>query len=524
MMSKYDSIVIGSGINSLVAAAMLGKKRKKVLLLEARQQIGGLSSTIELNNGFKCNAIHDSVKWLDPRVMKTLRLEEHGLKIIKPDIVRIALGQKGKHIIFNRDPLKTVSSIANLSSNDSVKWIEFVGYINRLSKLLEKLYSITPPKIPKIEMSDILSLKPILFPLLKQGPRGIVDLLRVAPMMMNELMDEWFENELLRSAISTAGIHHLSLGPYAAGTGYNLLHQHLYSDGVFHNSLFIKGGTVELANILKKIAESYNVEIRTNTKVKSIEVNKNTCEGIILDNGELIKANTIVSGLDPHNTFINLVGISNLDPNFLTQLNNIKYRGSTARIFFALNRLPKIEGLNLDQMGTTFSICPTIESLERASDAVKYGEISEKPYVQFNIPSILNPDFTEEGKHILSATVQYAPYHLRDQTWDDQSKSILGKNTVQTIESVIPKFSTLIESAFILSPLDIENEFSLKEGNLNHGEMTLDQFMFMRPTISSSQYSTPIENLFICGAGTHPGGGLHGANGYNAAKKILKIW
>ena len=523
-MSKYDSIIIGSGINSLVVAAMLGKKRKKVLVLEARQQIGGLCSTIELKNGYKFNAIHDSIKWLDPRVMKTLRLEKHGLKIIKPDIVRIALDKEGKHIIFNRDPLKTAASIANLSNKDSVKWVEFVDYINRLSKLLEKLYTITPPKIPNLEMSDIFSLTPMLFPLLKQGSRGIVDLLRVVPMMMPELMDEWFENELLRSAISTAGVHHLSLGPYAAGTGYNLLHQNLYSDGGFHNSLFIKGGTVELANTLKNIAESYNVEIRNNSKVKSIEVNQNSCDGIILDNGEVIKTSTVVSGLDPNNTFINLVGTSNLDPDFLTQLHNIKYRGSTARIFFILKSLPKIEGLNPNQMETNFSICPTIESLERASDSVKYGKISKTPYVEFNIPSILNQDLTSDNKHILSATVQYAPYNLCNQIWDDQSKSILEKNTVQTIESVIPNFSSLIESSSILSPQDIEDEFGLKEGNLNHGEMTLDQFMFMRPTISSSQYSTPIKNLYICGGGTHPGGGLHGANGYNAAKTILKIW
>ena len=166
-MSKYDSIVIGSGINSLVVAAMLGKKRKKVLVLEARQQIGGLCSTIELINGYKCNAIHDSIKWLDPRVMKTLRLEERGLKIIKPDIVRIALGKKGEHVIFNRDPLKTVESIANLSNRDSVKWVEFVGYIKRLSNLLEKLYTIIHPKIPDLEMSDFFSLKPMLSPLLK---------------------------------------------------------------------------------------------------------------------------------------------------------------------------------------------------------------------------------------------------------------------------------------------------------------------------------------------------------------------
>ena len=523
-MSKFDSIIIGSGINSLVVATILGKQNKKVLVLEAREQIGGLSSTIELNEGYKCNAIYDSLKWIDPRVMKDLKLENHGLKIIKPDITRIALGMEGKHIFFNRDPLKTADSIANISKKDSLKWIDFVGYIKKLSNLLEKLYTITPPKIPELKMADVLSLKPMLAPLIKQGPRGIVDLLRVAPMMMDELMDEWFENELLRSAISASGVHHLSLGPYAAGTGYNLLHQNLYSDCGIHNSFFIKGGSVELANILKNIAESYHVEIRTSSKVKSIEVNQNFCDGIILENGENIKTSSVVSGLDPHNTFINLIGASNLNPDFLTQINNIKYRGSTARLFFILKNLPEIAGVKPDHMNTNFSICTSMESLEKASDGVKYGKISDTPYVDFNIPSILNENFAINNKHILAASVQYAPYHLRNQIWDDQAKSILKRNTIKVIEKIIPDFSNLIESSHILSPQDIENEFGLKEGNLNHGEMTLDQFMFMRPTISASQYTTPIKNLYICGGGTHPGGGLHGANGYNAAKTILKKW
>jgi len=523
-MSTYDSIIIGSGINSLVVAAMLGKQNKKVLVLEAREQIGGLSSTIKLKEGYKCNAIHDSVKWIDPRIMKTLKLQVHGLKIIKPDIMRIALGRKGKHIFFNRSPLKTVESIENISKKDSLKWIDFVNYINKLSNLLEKLYTITPPKIPELKIADFFSLKPMLAPLLKQGPRGIVDLLRVAPMTMNELMDEWFENELLRSAIATSGIQHLSLGPYAAGTGYNLLHQNLYSDCGMHNALFIKGGTVELARILKNIAESYHVEVRTNSKVKSIEINQNVCNGIILENGDSIKTSSVVSGLDPNNTFVNLVGSSNLSPNFLTQINNIKYRGSTARVFFILKSLPKIEGVESDQMSANFSICPSMESLEKASDGVKYGKISDTPYVDFNIPSILNENFAVNNKHILAASVQYAPYHLRNQIWNDQVKSILKKNTIKVIEDIIPNFSTLIELSSVLSPQDIENEFGLKEGNLNHGEMTLDQFMFMRPTISASQYITPIKNLYLCGGGTHPGGGLHGANGYNAAKAILKTW
>ncbi len=523
-MENYDAIVVGGGINSLVAATMLGKKGKKVLLLEARNKIGGLSSSLEFGDGYKCNMIYDSIKWIDPRVLKELRLENNGLKFIKPNIARISLGENGNHIFFNRDPLKTAESISNLSKKDSAKWENFVVYINNITQFLEKLYTINPPELPNLDISDILSLKPMLNPILKQGSRGIVDLLRVAPMMMNELMDEWFENELLRSSISAAGIHHLSFGPYSAGTGYNLLHQHLYSNNVIHNSFFIKGGTVEFANTLRNIAQSYGVEIRTNSKVKSIEVSQKICEGVVLDNGNLITAEKIISGLDPNNTFINLVGSSNLDPNFLNQLQNIKYRGSAARIHFAINRIPDIKGIDTNHMGTNFSICPTLESLERASDGVKYGKISEAPYVEFNIPSALDPNFSKSNKHVLSATVQYAPYHLRNQNWGNKSNELLEKNVMKVIERIIPNFSSLIESSIILSPLDIEKEFYLNEGNLNHGEMTLDQFMFMRPTISSAQYNTPIDNLFICGPGTHPGGGLHGTNGYNAAKKILKQW
>ena len=223
-------------------------------------------------------------------------------------------------------------------------------------------------------------------------------------------------------------------------------------------------------------------------------------------------------------SFLDFSITDNLNPDFITQVNNIRYRGSTARLFFILKNLPEIEGVNSDQLNTNFSICTSLESLEKASDGVKYGKISDTPFVDFNIPSILNENFAINNQHILAASVQYAPYHLRNQIWDDQAKSILKTNTIKVIENIIPNFSNLIESSYVLSPQDIENEFGLKEGNLNHGEMTLDQFMFMRPTISSSQYATPIKNLYICGGGTHPGGGLHGGNGYNAAKTILKKW
>ncbi|MFL2983683.1 MAG: phytoene desaturase family protein [Candidatus Neomarinimicrobiota bacterium] len=522
-MGRYDIIIIGSGVNSLVAAAILARKGKKILILEARKTIGGLASTIEFAPGFNSNIIHDAIKWLDPRVLKELEIESNGLELIDIDIKRIALGpNKKEHILFHKDPIATSESISKYSNLDAEKWIRFTEYVDRLTKFLEQLYQLTPPELPNIKFMDALSMRSLLNPIFKQGFQGLVDLARTAPMMMPEFMDEWFENELLRSALAAAGTSGLSYGPYAAATGYNFLHQHLYSKGIIHNAHVVKGGTGNIPETLKQILESYDVELRTNAKVTSINIKKNIYESVSIDNGEIITSDQVISGLDPNNTFINLIGAQNLNPNFHTQIKNIKYRGSTARVHFGFKEMPEIEGINEQQMNTIFSFCPSMEYMERASDAVKYGSISNNPYVEFSIPTIINPEFSLEGKHIISATVQYAPFHLRNCEWNSATKEQLCQNTIKVLEKKIPQFSKLIETTAVYTPKDLENEFGLTEGNINHGEMTLDQILFMRPTASSSQYSTPFENLYLCGSGTHPGGGIHGMNGYNAAKKVLE--
>jgi len=521
-MKTYDVIVIGAGINGLTAASILGKKGKSVLLLESRNKVGGMASSMEFATGFKCNVIHDTIKWIDPRLTKLLDLKTNGLQLVQPEIFRIILGDNSENISFHRDVAKTINSITKYSKKDAGRWEDFISYIEKLSQFLEKIYQLTPPVLPNIGIKEILGMRTILSPIRKHGTRGLVDLLRVAPMMMPELVDEWFENKLLRSSISTAGIHHLSFGPYAAGTGYNLLHQHVHSNGLFHNIKFVKGGTERFATVLKEAAERFNVEIQTSKRVAKINTDQNVCNGVTLGNGEKIMAKQIVSGLDPKNTFFNLVGPSSITPDFRTQINNIRYRGSTARIHFALNNLPEVKGVDTEQLKTVFSISPSIEYLEHASDAVKYGQLPDNPYIEFVIPSLLESDFAPNGEHVLSATIQYTPYHLRNAEWSDSIKDQLKNNVVDTLEKVMPNIKSIIKHSYIISPLDLENEFGLTEGNLNHGEMTLDQFMFMRPTISSSQYRTPINNLFLCGPGTHPGGGIHGANGYNAAMEILK--
>ena len=521
-MRNYDVIIIGSGINSLSSAALLGKAKKKVLVLEARDTIGGLASTIEFSSGFRCNAINDSIKWINPNLFSELDINSNNLNIIKPNISHIALGDHKNPIFFHRDANKTSESIQNFSAKDATKWDSFISYIKKLTDFLEPLYNSTPPCLPKASIKDLLSMKSMLRPIFKHGTQGTVDLLRAVPMMMPEMMDEWFENELLRGALSTSGICNSSLGPFSASTVYNFLHQHLYSNDVILANNFIDGGTIEFANTLAKTAEFHNVEIQIGSKVESINIENNYSKGVLLKSGEFISSEIVVSGTDPKNTFIKLTGPQKLNPTFLNQLSNIKYRGSVARIHFALKDLPNIKGVAQDEMKTMFSISPSIEYLEKASDSMKYGNIAKNPYLEFCFPSIINNNFAPKGKHILSVTFQYAPYTLRNRVWDKNSKNELKNNTIKGLEKSIPNLTELIEDSLVHSPKDLENEFSLSEGNVNHGEMTLDQFMFMRPTMSCSQYNTPIENLYLCGPGTHPGGGLHGTNALNAVREILQ--
>jgi phytoene dehydrogenase-like protein len=340
-------------------------------------------------------------------------------------------------------------------------------------------------------------------------------------MMMPELMDEWFESELLRGSLAAAGIRHITQGPHSAATVLNFLHQHIYSDGIIHNSQYIKGGTEMLIRALEQAAKEKTVDIRLNTQVTSLKCKNGICSGVIAGNHQTFKADKIISGLDPRQTCLNMIDSIDINPTFRRQLSNIKYRGSTARIHFALNSFPKIIGIKKEQMDAVFTISPSIDYLERAFDDTKYGRISKNPFIEFTIPTYLNPNFSPSGKHVLSATIQYIPYHLNNNALNGELKENIIYHLINILGGYIQDFSNMIEHSALWTPLDFQTSLGLSEGNLNHGEMTLDQFFIMRPTISSAQYKTPIENLFLCGPGTHPGGGLHGTNGMNAFKEII---
>jgi phytoene dehydrogenase-like protein len=520
-MKDYDVIIIGGGINSLVSASLLNNQKKSVLLLESKNILGGTAAADEFSPGFKCNMVYDYLRWIDPRVIKELNLLNYGLEFREPNSLRVSLDEKGKHIFFNSDPNKTLESIASHSKDDANKWVDFTKFISKLTQFLEPLYAITPPKISSMGFKDAFTMRKMLNPVMNFGRKGIIDVVRTAPMMMPELLDEWFDSELLRASLSSSGITNLTQGPYSSGTVLNFLHNHIHSSGKIHNAKFVKGGTENFVKILVKIAQEKGVDIKMSSMVKSIKCNNGVCKGVILSNGEEYNSNIIISSLDPTNTFFNLVGNNHISPKFQTQLKNIKYRGSTARVHFSLKKCPKINGLKEDQLDSIFSINPSVEYLERAFDDAKYGRISSNPYVEFCIPTISIPDYAPYGKHVLSATVQYVPYHLRNNNWNNDLKNKMINNVIGVIKKYIPDFSELIENSKIITPLDLEISQGLTEGNLNQGEMTLDQFFFMRPTISTSQYKTPIKNLYLCGSSTHPGGGLHGTNGINSIQNII---
>jgi len=521
-MKQYDAIVIGGGINSLAAAALLAQDEKSILLLESRDTLGGMASSYEFTPGFRCNMIYDYIPWIDPRLIKRLCLEEHGFKLATPDPLRVALDENDKHIIFHTDPEKTAASIASHCAADGQKWSEFTEYIRKLTSFLEPLYNMTPPVISQLGLPEALRMSTMLRPLWKHGSRGLVDTIRTVPMMMPELLDEWFESKLLRGSLAGRGITNINQGPYSAATSLNFLHQHIHAGGQIHGVNYIKGGIDKFAYALYKAARKMGVDIRTGTSVSSINCKSGLCSGVSISDGKNYNSDIVISGLDPAHTFIKLVGSSKISPTFQRQLKNIKYRGSTARIHFALKKRPDITGIDKGQLDTIFSINPSMEYLERAYDDAKYGRISKKPYIEFSIPSIKTPDYAPTGNHVLSATLQYVPYHLRNGKWNEKLKSQLIQNVTYILGKYIPGFSDIIEKTVIMTPADFETSLGLSEGNINHGEMTLDQFFFMRPTISTAQYKTPIHNLYLCGPGTHPGGGLHGANAVNAYLNLIK--
>ncbi|MBW2289183.1 MAG: NAD(P)/FAD-dependent oxidoreductase, partial [Deltaproteobacteria bacterium] len=438
----------------------------------------------------------------------------------------------GSRLAIWRDPAKTAAEIAHFSSADAERYPAFVEFAGKIAAVVGGLARVEPPDLPTMGLRDLLSLRPLAGPLRALGRKHVNDLLRVLPMPVADLLDEWFESDVLKGAIAANGVRDLTWGPKEAGTAYSLLYNWALSDtGLLRSAGVVRGGIGALSEALATSARSFGAEIRTNAVVENIETEAGRAVGVKLVGETTLRAPVIVSNADPRTTFLELLAPYTLGAKFTRHVRNIKYRGSAARVLLALGELPEFTALGssgatsagddpMTLLQSPIQIAPTLQYLQRAYDCVKYGEFSPQPYLDVMIPTLLDPRLAPPGQHVMSITAKYAPYQLRDGDWETRREAF-GDVVVDTLSEYAPKLRDMVLHRRVLVPPDLEAAYGLPEGNPSHGEMTLDQFFHMRPIPGYARYRTPIGGLYLCGAGCHPGGGVTGIPGYNAARAIL---
>jgi phytoene dehydrogenase-like protein len=504
MTNHYDTIIIGAGHNGLVAAAYLAKQGKRVLVLERRSIVGGTVVTESFGDGFVVDSIWTGGT-LRPDIIKDLKLSlpdasTSPTAALSARSAFTSLQPDGNHLVLDAEPAKAVESIKRFSEKDASSWPEFVRFMDKAAKILDIAYSTIMPRLPKnMSLSEGYGLMELGLDLRLAGRKDMLNFIRALPMTAQELVEEYFESEQLKAAIASVAIHGVTLGPMSAGTGYTLIHNWLNRGGLSHVNV---GKAGEITQALVNAVKAYGGEIRCDAEVKGIQVDTYTCKGVVLTSGEEISADAVISAVDPKRTFLSLVGPMNLPPEFVWKTQSIKMRGSVAKVHLLTDGnhgLP--EG--------TVVFAPSIKYLEKAYDAAKYGEISEKPYLEVKTTG-----------NVISIHFQYAPYILKNGDWKSENEKV-EKLAIDILSEHFPNLKSQISNLKTITPKDLEDEYGLTEGDLNHGQLMLDQFLFMRPIPGWSNHKTPIDNLYLCGSGVHGGGGVSGVTGRNVVK-VLK--
>ena len=521
--NKYDVVVIGGGHNGLVNAAYLARAGKRVVVLERRHVLGGAAVTEEVFPGFKFSVCSYVVSLLRPEIIRELDLPRHGLEILPLDGTFTPM-PNGDYLWRVNDHARTRREIARHSRLDAEAYDEYGKAMIEMAHFMKPIMSMTPPDPTTLDPKGWKNLAFLGRRFQKLSDEDKYNQVQLMTMSAVDFLDQWFETDVLKATMSASGIIGTFLGVRSPGTAYVLLHHYMGEiDGAFRSWGFARGGTGAISNAIADAAREAGVEIRTEAPIARILHRNGRATGVVLENGDEILCEVVSSSVDPRLTFMKMIGEQHLPDDFCTDLKRYKYRGSSGKVNLALDGLPDFKSLPGPgaHLRGAISISPSVDYMERAYDQAKYGQFSRRPYIDMVIPSLTDPSVAPPGKHVMSCFVQYAPYNLKEGSWDDK-RNEFGDAVIDTIAEHAPNIKDLIRDRQVLTPLDLEREFGLSEGNIFQGELTLEQLFFLRPAPGWAQYRTPIKNLYMCGSATHPGGGIMGAPGRNAALQMLK--
>jgi len=524
MAKTYDAIIIGGGHNGLVAAAYLAKAGRDVLVLERRHVLGGAAATEEVYPGFKFSVFSYVVSLFRPHIIRELDLAAHGLQLI-PLECSFTPHLEGPGLVRWPDPHKTRREVSRFSQKDAEIYPEFALAMSKMGFFVKKIIDSPAPDPASLNPGELGKILGLANHLRELGPEMAHLHTQLLTMSAVDFLSMWFESDALMAPMSCSGIIGTFLGVRSPGTAYVLLHHYMGEiDGAFRSWGFSKGGTGGLSLAVASAARSFGAEIRTEAGVAKVRVKNGRATGVVLENGDEIDARVVLSSVDPNRTFLKFVGEEHLDGEFVEHIKRYKLRGSSGKVNLALDRFPDFTCRPGDgqHVRGDIAIAPGIDYLERAYDDAKYGDFSKRPYINVVVPSLVDPSVAPPGKHVMSCFVQYAPYNIKEgaEHWPEKREAF-GDAVVDTISEYCPGLKESILYRQVLTPLDIEEQTGLTEGNIFQGELSVEQLMFLRPAPGWARYQTPVQSLWMCGSGAHPGGGIMGSPGELAAKTLL---
>ena len=512
--SRYDCVVIGGGHNGLICATLLARKGRSVLLLEANARLGGAAVTREFTPGFQVSAGAHLLHLMPADLSGELQLGAHGLKFAATRLPTTALSADG--------PPLAIGGAAGLGGADAEAYTVYTARMRRFAAALGPLLGSVPPRLGTGDWSDRLALLRFAWRIRSLGQRDMRELLRIGGMNVHDLLEENFESRTLQGALGLDAVLGANFGPRSPGTVLTLLYRLAAEAAAGPDGLTQpRGGLGAVCDALAAAAKAAGAIIRTGAPVAEITVDADRADGVVLESGERIGAGTVVSNADPKTTFLQLLGPRYLDTGFVRRVKHIRARGLAAKLHLALNQAPRFAGLDATGHAGRLLIAPSLQHLEHAYNHSKYGEFSAEPLMEITIPTLNDPGLAPAGRHVLSAIVQYAPYLLKN-GWQGERQRFT-ELCIDTLEGVAPGLRSSIAGVELLTPVDMEREFRISGGHWHHGDLAFDQFLMVRPVPGSAQHRTPLEGLFLCGAGCHPGGGVMGIAGRNAAQQVLQV-